>query len=248
MSLDPLSEVRESGPNEVTFRKGSSSSSRCTTSVTNDTGALASSSAVLLWPERWEAFSLGELATSTGEACRVGRKQSRALPTVARNTELTTRRRYSWIFAIEGIFTVVVGVTAYWWVPGYPRDATFLNEREHAILMDRLRKGSDSADNEPFNWVGVCTYGTEGTEIERSWLTLHFLAGDAFKDPWVIGYGMLFHFFAFTLCQFSASNSGAPSLEDVPTAERLHARQTRSRSFCRPSSPSSATLRGARSS
>ncbi|GAA5959743.1 hypothetical protein JCM8115_004847 [Rhodotorula mucilaginosa] len=89
---------------------------------------------------------------------------------------------WAWIFAIEGIFTVIVGVTAYWWVPGYPKDATFLNEREHAILIDRLRKGSDSADNEPFNWAGV-------------W--------DAFKDPWVIGYGMLFHFFAFTLYSLS---------------------------------------------
>lgn len=86
-------------------------------------------------------------------------------------------------------------------MPGYPKDATFLNEREHAILIDRLRKGSDSADNEPFNWAGVCTYQTERTDLRSSWLTHHFLAGDAFKDPWVIGYGMLFHFFAFTLCQ-----------------------------------------------
>jgi hypothetical protein len=135
-------------------------------------------------------------------------------------------------------------VTAYWWVPGYPKDATFLNEREHAILIDRLRKGSDSADNEPFNWAGVCTYETERTQLERSWLTLHFLAGDAFKDPWVIGYGMLFHFFAFTLCQSFPLNSGAKTL----SIERLPTVQTRSRSSCRRSLPSSATLRGARNS
>ncbi|GAA5979142.1 hypothetical protein JCM10908_002818 [Rhodotorula pacifica] len=89
---------------------------------------------------------------------------------------------WAWIFVIEGIFTVLVGLSAYWWVPGYPKDANFLNEREKAILIARLRKGSDSADNEPFNWAGV-------------W--------DAFKDPWVIGYGMLFHFYAFTLYSLS---------------------------------------------
>ncbi|POY73511.1 hypothetical protein BMF94_3448 [Rhodotorula taiwanensis] len=89
---------------------------------------------------------------------------------------------WGWVFAIEGIATVIVGISAYWWVPGYPKDAKFLNEREHAILIARLRAGSDSADNEPFNWAGV-------------W--------DAFKDPWVIGYGMLFHFYAFTLYSLS---------------------------------------------
>lgn len=165
-----------------------------------------------LWPERWAVFLPGESDTSTGEVSRAGRKLSRALPQIARNTELTIHCCHSWIFAIEGIFTVIVGVTAYWWVPGYPKDATFLNEREHAILIDRLRKGSDSADNEPFNWAGVCTCETEGTQSEGLWLTLDFrFAGDAFKDPWVIGYGMLFHFFAFTLCPSFASSSDVAS-------------------------------------
>lgn len=30
---------------------------------------------------------------------------------------------WGWIFAIEGIFTTLVGLTAYFWVPGYPRQA-----------------------------------------------------------------------------------------------------------------------------
>ncbi|GAA6045621.1 hypothetical protein NBRC10513_005039 [Rhodotorula toruloides] len=87
-----------------------------------------------------------------------------------------------WIFAIEGIFTTLVGLTAYFWVPGYPRQAKFLNEREHAILIARLQADSDSADEEPLSWHGV-------------W--------EAFKDPLVLGYGFLFHAYAFTLYTLS---------------------------------------------
>jgi MFS family permease len=36
---------------------------------------------------------------------------------------------WGWIFAIEGIFTTVVGLTAYFWVPGYPRQATVRTSR-----------------------------------------------------------------------------------------------------------------------
>ncbi|KAK4046845.1 hypothetical protein OIO90_006421 [Microbotryomycetes sp. JL221] len=86
------------------------------------------------------------------------------------------------IFAIEGMFTVLVGVSAFWWVPGYPHDATFLKPREKQILLARLAKDSDSADREPFTWSGVV---------------------EAFKDVHVIGYAFLFHGFAFGLYSLS---------------------------------------------
>ncbi|KAM0786264.1 hypothetical protein ACM66B_007063 [Microbotryomycetes sp. NB124-2] len=89
---------------------------------------------------------------------------------------------WSAIFIIEGLFTVLVGVSAFWWVPGYPRQATFLSPREHEILLARLTRDSDSADKEDFSWSGV-------------WL--------AFKDPHVIGYAFLFHGFAFGLYSLS---------------------------------------------
>lgn len=80
---------------------------------------------------------------------------------------------------IEGIVTVLVGLSAFWWVPGYVEDAKFLTERERTIVIGRLQNDTDGGDHEPFSWGGVAA---------------------AFKDPLVWGYGFLFHAFAFTLC------------------------------------------------
>ena len=80
---------------------------------------------------------------------------------------------------IEGIVTVLVGLSAFWWVPGYVEDAKFLTERERAIVIGRLQNDTDGGDHEPFSWGGVAA---------------------AFTDPLVWGYGFLFHAFAFTLC------------------------------------------------
>ncbi|GAA5903872.1 hypothetical protein JCM6882_001336 [Rhodosporidiobolus microsporus] len=90
---------------------------------------------------------------------------------------------WAWIFILEGLFTVLVGVTAYWWVPGYPHEAKFLSPREHQVLLARLASnGNDSADLEPFSWDGV-------------W--------QALKDPLVLAYSFLFHGFAFPLYSLS---------------------------------------------
>ncbi|GAA5980656.1 hypothetical protein JCM11641_000165 [Rhodosporidiobolus odoratus] len=89
---------------------------------------------------------------------------------------------WPWIFIIEGLFTVLVGISAYFWIPGYPREAKFLSEHEHAILLARLRADGDSADEEPFSWSGV-------------W--------QALKDPLVLAYAWLFHGYAFPLYSLS---------------------------------------------
>ncbi|GAA5985674.1 hypothetical protein JCM5350_004133 [Sporobolomyces pararoseus] len=89
---------------------------------------------------------------------------------------------WQWLFLIEGVFTVAVGLTAFYWIPSYPRQAKFLNERERAILLSRLQADSDSGDEEPFSWNGV-------------W--------QALKDPLVNSYGWLFHLFAFSLYSLS---------------------------------------------
>ncbi|GAA6063160.1 hypothetical protein JCM10212_006318, partial [Sporobolomyces blumeae] len=89
---------------------------------------------------------------------------------------------WAWLFAIEGLFTILVGISAYWWVPKYPREAKFLNERERAILLARLAADADPADDEPFSLSGV-------------W--------QAIKDPLVNAYGWLFHFYAMTLYSLS---------------------------------------------
>ncbi|TNY18958.1 MFS general substrate transporter [Rhodotorula diobovata] len=89
---------------------------------------------------------------------------------------------WGYLFLIEGLFTVLVGVSAYWWIPASPSRAKFLTERQRAILVARLRLDGGSTDEEPFSWQGV-------------W--------DAFKDPFVHAYGWLFHCFAFGLYSLS---------------------------------------------
>lgn len=92
------------------------------------------------------------------------------------------RPNWAWIFFLEGILTVIIGLSAYLWVPGYPRDAKFLTARDKEILLTRLALDSDSADLEPFEWKGVFA---------------------AFKDHLVIAYALLFHGFAFPLYSLS---------------------------------------------
>ncbi|KAL8281510.1 hypothetical protein RQP46_006194 [Phenoliferia psychrophenolica] len=80
-----------------------------------------------------------------------------------------SRPNWAAIFFIEGMLTVLVGLTAFLWVPGYPHDATFLTSREREILLARLAADGDSADREPFQWSQVWS---------------------AFKDPLVIAYSL----------------------------------------------------------
>ncbi|SCV73126.1 BQ2448_7051 [Microbotryum intermedium] len=87
-----------------------------------------------------------------------------------------------WIFVLEGIFTVLVGLSAYFWVPDYPRQAKFLTDRDREILIVRLADDSDAADIEPFQWDGVKS---------------------AVKDHFVIAFSFVFHGFAFPLYSLS---------------------------------------------
>ena len=45
---------------------------------------------------------------------------------------------WRWIFIIEGLLTVVVGVAAKFWVPDWPETASFLSDDERALLVARL--------------------------------------------------------------------------------------------------------------
>jgi MFS family permease len=51
---------------------------------------------------------------------------------------------WRWIFIIEGLVTVVIGIISKWWVTDWPETAKFLNEDERALLIARL--SSDSGD------------------------------------------------------------------------------------------------------
>ncbi|KXJ93612.1 major facilitator superfamily domain-containing protein [Microdochium bolleyi] len=52
---------------------------------------------------------------------------------------------WRWIFILEGLLTVLVGIAVKWWIPDWPETALFLNEEERARLVARLQVDSGNA-------------------------------------------------------------------------------------------------------
>ncbi|KAG6831945.1 hypothetical protein H0H92_006546 [Tricholoma furcatifolium] len=86
------------------------------------------------------------------------------------------------IFILEGLLTVAVSLAAYFIVPTWSHSATFLTEPERERLLARLNSDSDAGKKEEFQW--------------------HYVL-QAFKDPVVWGYALLFHGYAFVLYSLS---------------------------------------------
>ncbi|KAJ3128129.1 hypothetical protein HK100_009346 [Physocladia obscura] len=89
---------------------------------------------------------------------------------------------WAWIFIIEGLLTVIVSLVAYFFVPNYPHLSKRFTPREKEIIAARISDDPDAIDDEIFSWDGV-------------W--------QAFRDPYVYLYGLLFHGFAFALYSLS---------------------------------------------
>lgn len=58
---------------------------------------------------------------------------------------------WRWIFILEGIFTVIVAVAAYWLVPDWPETARFLKPDERDLLIARLAMDVESANMSHLN-------------------------------------------------------------------------------------------------
>ncbi|KAF8815171.1 MFS general substrate transporter [Phlegmacium glaucopus] len=54
------------------------------------------------------------------------------------------RPGWSWILILEGLFSVVIGLIAFFVVPSTPRDSKFLTEHQKDIIMNRLERDRPS--------------------------------------------------------------------------------------------------------
>ncbi|KAI0692598.1 MFS general substrate transporter [Cerioporus squamosus] len=63
---------------------------------------------------------------------------------------------WSWIFIIEGLFTVAIGMIAYFVLPDLPRTAHFLTPEERAYVIHRKKYDNSSVgEEEHFEWRHV---------------------------------------------------------------------------------------------
>lgn len=107
------------------------------------------------------------------------------------------QRGWRWIFIIEGIATCVFAVAGFWYIADWPSKAKFISEDEKAYITARLKDDSDATQNEGFTWGNV-------------W--------EAFKDPKVWLYNLVFHTLSlplYTLSLFLVSITSSFSFENI---------------------------------
>ncbi|KAH9042020.1 major facilitator superfamily domain-containing protein [Lactarius pseudohatsudake] len=86
------------------------------------------------------------------------------------------------IFILEGLLTIAVSIVAFFFVPTWPQKVKWLSDAERTRLLARLDSDNDAAKKENFSWIYV---------------------RQAFLDPLIWGYALLFHGFAFVLYTLS---------------------------------------------
>lgn len=66
---------------------------------------------------------------------------------------------WRWLFILEGLFTFAFGIVAWFIIPGFPQDATFLTDEERTLLLARLKhdRGNERIDFEGINWIEAMT-------------------------------------------------------------------------------------------
>lgn len=75
---------------------------------------------------------------------------------------------WAWIFILEGLFTVIVGVVSFWMVHDFPDEARFLKEHQRVRVIRRLKEDKQhSAEHETFQWQYV-------VQSLRDWKTYAF--------------------------------------------------------------------------
>ena len=77
---------------------------------------------------------------------------------------------WAWIFILEGLATVLVGIASFWMVHDFPDDATFLSEADRARVIRRLKADKQSsAEHEEFKmsyfWAAVKDWKTWNSAV-----------------------------------------------------------------------------------
>ncbi|KAM0701268.1 hypothetical protein Q7P35_011629 [Cladosporium inversicolor] len=72
---------------------------------------------------------------------------------------------WAWIFILEGLATVFIGIASYWLVHDFPDDAKFLSDDDRKRVLRRLKAdGQSSAEHEEFKmayfWASVMDWKT----------------------------------------------------------------------------------------
>ncbi|EDU41747.1 pantothenate transporter liz1 [Pyrenophora tritici-repentis Pt-1C-BFP] len=87
-------------------------------------------------------FSAAALAGSFGGLLAAG---------IAQMAGVGGKPGWAWIFILEGLVTIVVGIASYWMVHDFPAEATFLSPDDRARVLRRLRADKQaSASHEDF--------------------------------------------------------------------------------------------------
>ncbi|KAF2806909.1 MFS transporter [Mytilinidion resinicola] len=89
---------------------------------------------------------------------------------------------WRWIFILEGLLTIVVSASAYFFITNYPSTTKWLSDDERKFIHSRLKADSDATEDETFRWAEV-------------WL--------AVKDVKVWLYGLAFHTLSLPLYTLS---------------------------------------------
>src|ERR1700761_6330459 len=70
------------------------------------------------------------------------------------------KRGWAWIFILEGLTTILIGIVSYWMVHDFPDDAKFLSDQDRQRVIRRLKSDrQSSAEHEEFKmsylWASV---------------------------------------------------------------------------------------------
>lgn len=106
---------------------------------------------------------------------------------------------WAWIFILEGLATVLIGIVSFWMVHDFPDEATFLTDVDRARVISRLKLDKQSsAEHEEFKmayfwasvmdwktWTGAAIYmGCDGALYAFSLFLPSIIAGMCFLESY----------------------------------------------------------------